>query len=260
MDALWFPLGVASAAAFLQPAYVPHNYEIVPTGGPRQPFSVTRFENISLLQNALEARDVRLENSEARTFALERQRVRLLCRERCPVQTGRRPLQDTVHWRDGRRTLGHVTLLHRSVAQNGVYAGDLMDVDRIELGSRPVAPALAASIRPTILWITEPMVNGRGGGSWGQAAFREPWLTLTEQSLIVPGRPPEPRAQVRFISRFERGGRRYADPPQAEDLVVWNDGSRSSGQVLISDGQVRQQGRPPRPFSDVRYIELAPTR
>jgi hypothetical protein len=87
--------------------------------------------------------------------------------------------------------------------------------------------------------------------------FGEPWVDLTPDSLTVQGRDPLPRNQIRFISHSGNHGGHFADPAVAEDVVVWSDGSRTTGSVLIRNGRVEQAGHPPRPFREVHHIELA---
>jgi hypothetical protein len=249
------PFLFIAAALLAQPSEAPTDYEIVKADGTRQELRVHYLLTVRLLSGSLEA---------DRDMILSRQNIRSLCRSRCPAELpARRAAEDTIYWRDGRRTVGHVNIYEGAVGQNGVRVGPLREVERIELGTMRRSRRVEASIRPTVISLSGllPGERYRRTPSSGEyVVFREPWVTLSEESLTVQGREPFPRREIRFIRHSESHDGRFDDPVVAEDLVVWKDGSRSSGRVLISDGQVRQQGRRPRPFSDVRYIELAPTR
>jgi len=249
MHVLSFSIAAAAAAAILQPREGPRSFELVKADGARQELRTSYIERISMVN----------ESFEMDGPTLSRRQVRAFCRSRCPATLpNRRPSHDTIYWQDGRRTVGHVAIYRRAVGQNGVRVGSLLDMDRVEFGTRRTSARSAASLRPGVISISGGELYRQSPASGQFVVFREPWLTLTESSLTVQGREPVPRSEVRFISHSGSHGGHFADPRVAEDLVVWADGARTSGMVLIRNGRVEQPGRQRRPFEEVRYIELAP--
>jgi hypothetical protein len=251
MHALPLSLMAAAAASLAQPAQAPTSFQLVTKDGSRQEFATSYVERISLLPGSFEADRI----------ALERARLRMLCISRCPATLPSRwPAQDTIYWKDGRQTIGHVSIYRRAIGQDGLRVGRLLDVERIELGTGRTNPRLRTGIRPGLVSISGGSLNRPNPATGDYVVFREPWVTLTERTLTLQGQEPVPRGEIRFISHSGSYGGHFADPTVAEDVVIWSDGSRTAGRVLISNGQVEQPRRPRRPFREARYIELAPAR
>ena len=245
----FFALAAMAAVTFAQPAHSPIRFELVRTDGSRQDLDVGYLFQISLLPTSF----------EHLPLTLPRDGLRFFCRARCPTEISRqRTGQDTIYWRDGRQTLGYVNVHREVVEQNGRPAGRIAYVDRIEFGTARPRPALLTTFRPGTVSIFGRPRDQRSSVTGEYVVFRVPWVSMTEQSLIIQGRDPIPRGEIRFVSHTGPRWRFLTrDPPVAEDVVTWSDGSRTSGRVLIRNGRVEQPRRPPRSFNEVDVIELA---
>lgn len=231
-----------SASAAGQPRHAPHYLEVVTASGARERLSVDRQE-LSLLAAELATRDFRARRGE----------VRMLCASRCPeTAAGSRPRQDVIVWGDGRRTAGPVFIYREAVEQGGRRAGRLEEVRSIELGTAPLPAGLVRELRPRAIeafW-DDPW----GGGEF--VVFRFPWITLSPAAVTFHGRDPIQRGgNLRSIRLSDNYPERQTAWPE-EDVVTWQDGSRTSGQVTVSGGSVRQPGRPPQSLRDVAYIDF----
>ena len=234
-------LACLASAASGQPAHAPSHFDLVDTAGNRQRLVVDRGE-LSLLPPELKTRDVQM----------PRATVRMICAWPCPeTLPARRPREDVIAWQDGRRTRGPVFVYRDIVEQGGERAGRLEDIRTIELGTARLDRRVVRGLEPQV--VEAYWFDPWDGGEF--VVFRQPWVTLSEREIIFHGRPAIPRGgnlrSIRLEGEPERG-----DWPD-QDLVVWQDGTRTTGPVTITGGFVEQPGRPRRAFREVAYIELA---
>lgn len=233
----------SASSAPSQPARAHSYFELVDTSGNRQELIFDAAE-LELLPTAL----------TTRRFEGRRAAVRMICSQRCPeALPRRRPVQDVIEWEDGRRTTGAVFIFREIVEQNGERAGRLGDVKVVELGTARLNPRLVRELQPRT-------VEAYWDDPWDGGEFvvlRQPWLTLSPLAITFHGRPPFARGpnlrSIRVAGDYPNG----PNPWPEQDVVTWQDGSRTVGAVTIGGGFVLQPGQPRRAFREVAYIDLA---
>jgi hypothetical protein len=236
-------IALAGGGALAQPARGPSHYEVVDAAGTRERLIADPSE-IAILAAQVSARG----------FERQRRALRMICSHPCPAALpASRAAQDTIEWRDGRRTMGPVFVYREVVEQNGRHAGRLGDVRTLELGTRRPAGRLASALDP--LEIGAYWDDPFDGGEY--VTFRRPWLSLTASEIVFHGRPPIPRdgnlRRITIAPGYPQPSREWP----TEDVVVWTDGTRTTGAVAIRGGFIDQAGQRRRPLRDASHIELA---